>query len=211
MTNPLRLLVMVAALTGTLGIGTAAAQTVLVRNAPAGARSRSSSALRPPAPARWARTAMPRCPSRLGTDQTEIDANVFVDICDKMRRVIIMERGLVARPRAVGLRLPRYLRVFWVRPINTLVVDFGDVNPTLLLIEGRYTPPKPQAAGEEASTGPRHQAPTGFVLFGGGGLRSSATRRRFLCAATSAIAAAVRASAIRLVQATGSPGSWAPR
>jgi len=170
MTNPLRLLVMVAALTGTLGIGTAAAQTVFVRNAPAGAAVEVLVGSTAAGTGTVGQDGNASVPFTLGTGQTEIDANVFVDICETMRRIIIIERGRLPAPAASGCDRRDISGVFWVRPVNTLVLDFGDVNPTLLLIKGGYTPPKPQAPGEEVSAGPGHQAPTGFVLFGGGGL-----------------------------------------
>jgi len=170
MTNPLRLLFMAAALTGTLGIGTAAAQTVFVRNAPAGATAEVVVGGAAAGSGAVGEDGNASVGFSLGADKTEMDANVFVDICDKVRRVIIVERGRLPAPAAEGCDRRDISGVFWVRPINTLVVDFGGPSPTLLLVKGRYTPPKPQAEGGGESSGPRRQAPTGFVLFGGGGL-----------------------------------------
>ena len=170
MTNPLRLLVIAAALTGTLGIGTAAAQTVFVRNAPAGSAVEVVAGAATTGTGTVGEDGNASVPFTLGAGKAEMDANVFVDICDKMRRVIVMDRGRLPAPAAAGCDRRDIAGVFWVRPVNTLVIDLGDATPSLLLVRGRYTPPKPQAEGAEESAGPRHEAPTGFVLFGGGGL-----------------------------------------
>jgi hypothetical protein len=171
MTNPLRPLVMAAALTGTLGTGVAAAQTVFVRNAPAGATAEVVVNGATAGTGTVGEEGNGSVSFSLGQDKTEMDANVFVDICDKVRRVILVDRGRLPSPAAEGCDRRDISGVFWVRPINTLVIDFGGVNPTLLLIKGSYTPPKPHEESEEgSSSGPHRQAPTGFVLFGGGGL-----------------------------------------
>ena len=170
MTNPLRLLLMVAALTGILGVGTAAAQTVFVRNAPAGSAVEVVVGAATTGTGTVGDDGNASVPFTLGAGKAEMDANVVVDICDKTRRVIIVERGRLPGPPAEGCDRRDISGVFWVRPINTLVVDLGNATPSLLLVRGRYTPPKPQVEGAEESSGPRHEAPTGFVLFGGGGL-----------------------------------------
>jgi hypothetical protein len=170
MTNPVRLLVTAAALTGTLGSGTAAAQTLFVRNAPAGTPVEVVVGPATTGTGTVGEDGNASVPFTLGAGKTEMDANVFVDICDKMRRVVIIDRGRLPAPAAEGCDRRDIAGVFWVRPLNTLVVDLGGATPSLLLIKGRYTPPKPQAEGAEESSGPKHEAPTGFVLFGGGGL-----------------------------------------
>jgi hypothetical protein len=170
MTNPLRPLVMAAALTGTLGIGTAAAQTVFVRNAPAGTTVEVVANGGAAASGTVGDDGNASVPFTLGDGKTEMDANVFVDVCDKVRRILVVDRGRTPPAAADGCERRDISGVFWLRPVNTVVVDFGGATPTLLLIKGRYTPPRPQSTTEGESTGPRRQAPTGFVLFGGGGM-----------------------------------------
>src|SRR5437588_233259 len=48
--------------------------------------------------------------------------------------------------------------------------DVGGSTPKLLLIKGRYTPPKPAAEGEETHTW--RPSPTGMVVYGAAGLAS---------------------------------------
>jgi outer membrane protein with beta-barrel domain len=171
MTNPLRLLVMAAALTGTLGTGTAAAQTVFVRNAPAGSAVEVVVNGAPAGTGTIGEDGNGSVAFTLGDDKAEMDANIFVDTCDKMRRIVIVDRGRLPAPPAEGCDRRDVAGIFWVRPVNTLVFDFGGVNSSVLLIKGSYKPPKPQAeTSEESSAAPRRQAPTGFVLFGGGSL-----------------------------------------
>src|SRR3954470_1924941 len=139
MTNPLRLLVMAAALTGTLGSGTAAAQTLFVRNAPAGTTAEIVVHGAPPASGTVGEDGTASVPFSIAQGQTEIDANVFVDICGTVRRVIVVDRGRIPAPAAEGCDRRDIPGVFWVRSVNTLVIDFAGVSPTLLLIKGRYT------------------------------------------------------------------------
>jgi hypothetical protein len=52
------------------------------------------------------------------------------------------------------------------------VIDLAPANPTLLLISGSYTPPRPRTPEEEASgeSIPHAPLPKGLVMFAGGGL-----------------------------------------
>lgn len=163
MTNPWRPLIAAAALSVTLGAGTAAAQTVMVRNAPAGeaieVAFNASNVATGTADAGGVAT-LPLDLSAYG-NKTEIDANVFVDTCDKRHRIIVVERGQPIAAQEPGCDRREISGLFWVRRVNTLVIDVGGPNPTLMLIKGRY------------SIGPAHTwpaPPTGLVVFGGGGL-----------------------------------------
>ena len=86
--------------------------------------------------------------------QPEQDSNIFVDVCEKSRRVLVVDRN--KRPPALPAGCDRrdISGIFWVRPINTLVVDVSGTQPSMLLVRGAYKPPKPQAEGEEES-GPK--------------------------------------------------------
>ena len=105
----------------------------------------------------------------------EIDANVFLDTCDTTRRVVIVERDRLP-PAAEADCIRRQISgVFWVRKVNTLVIDAGGVNPTLLLINGSYSL-DPDAPARSWSP-----SLSGLVVFGGGGFGSFSDARALAC------------------------------
>lgn len=163
MTKPLRLLVAAAALNVTIGAA-ADAQTVIVRKAPAGTdielflnATKVSTA---PVDAAGDAT-LPLNLRENNAGKTDIDANIFIDTCDKLRRILVVERGQPAFAQQPGCDRREVSGLYLVRRPNTLVIDVGGANPTMMLINGAYGlgPQKP---------GPR--APKGLVLFGGAGL-----------------------------------------
>ena|SRR5438874_10339736 len=162
MVNPWRPLIAAAALSVTLGARTTEAQAVMVRNAPAGATIEvalnATNVGSGTADAQGVAT-LPLDLSAHG-NKTEIDANVYVDTCDTRRRIVVVERGQTIAPQEAGCDRREISGLFWVRRVNTLVIDIGGANPTLMLIRGQY------------DTGPAHtwSVPTGLVVFGGGGL-----------------------------------------
>ena len=173
MTSAWRLLCMAAALNVTLGAGAAAAQQVLVRNAPAGAPVElvvnAATAATGTANAAGEATLAFKVPEKDG--KAEMDANVFVDVCDKMRRVLIVDQARPVPPAAAGCDRREVSGLFWVRSVNTIVIDVGALKPTLLLIRGAYDPPKPEV-DEQGEPIPREPLPKGFMMSGGGGLTS---------------------------------------
>lgn len=179
--KPLRLLVMAAALNGTLGMASAAAQTLFLRNAPAGTAVEVLVNGTQSGQGAVGEDGNASVPFSLGSGTMEMDANVYVDVCDKLRRVTIMDRGRLPSPPAGGCERREISGIFWVRPLNTVVVNLGGANPTLLLVKGKYSPPKDVAEGDEESSGPRRQAPTGFVLFGGAGFTKFRDATRIAC------------------------------
>lgn len=162
MTKFWRLLV-AAALHVTVGAGVAAAQSVMVRHAPAGDTIElvlnATQVATATADANGDAT-LPLNLAENNAGKTEIDANVFVDVCDKLRRVIVVERGQPAAALQAGCERREISGLYWVRRVNTLVVDLGGPNPTMMLIRGEYDL-------EPARS--RSGAPRGLVLFGGGG------------------------------------------
>ena len=176
MTSPLRLLGMAAALNVSLGLGTAAAQRVMVRHLPPGTPVEvvlNGAAAGSGTVEQSGDVTIPfTLPEKDG--KSEIDANIFVDTCDKVRRIVIAEASRPAVPAAEGCERREISGLFWVRRVNTIVIDLGPANPTLLLISGNYTPPPDPIPGEE-NTGesiPHAPLPRGFVMFAGGGLAS---------------------------------------
>jgi hypothetical protein len=145
----------------------ASAQTIYVRNAKPGEKVEVvlNGATVASAPADQAGEA--KLPIDLAkTGKPEIDANIFIDACDAARRVIIVERGGAVPPVEPGGNCTRRdtQGVFWLRGINTLVVDLSpEANPSLLLVKGSYTP---RDVAEAEGTVPKRYAPTGLSLFG---------------------------------------------
>lgn len=164
MMKPLRLLAAAAALNVTIGAAVATAQTVIVRKVPAGDTIELFLNTTKIATATVDANGDATLPLNLrdtNAGKTDIEANVFVEACDKLRRVLVVERGQPAAAQQAGCDRREILGLYGVGRDNTLVIDGGGANPTMMLVKGSYGlgPEKP---------GPR--APRGLVLFGGGGL-----------------------------------------
>jgi hypothetical protein len=164
MIRPWRLLA-AAALTGTLGSGIAAAQTIVVRHAPPAetieAVLNSTNVARAEVTAAGDGT----LPLKLSAiNKTEIDANIFVDVCDKLHRITVVERTRLPEPPQPGCARRDVPGVYWVRPVNTVVVDVSGPTPSVLLIKGEYSVAAPR--NWTAS-------PAGLVVFGGGSYDST--------------------------------------
>jgi hypothetical protein len=163
MTKRLRLLV-AAALNVTIGAGVAAAQTVMVRQAPAGETIELFLNATKIATATVDATGDATLPLNLrehNAGKTEIDANILVDVCDKLHRILVVERGQPAAAPQPGCDRREISGLYGVRSVNTLVVEVGGVTPAMMLIKGAkgLTPDKLWTP-----------SPKGLVLFGGGGL-----------------------------------------
>jgi hypothetical protein len=95
----------------------------------------------------------------------EMDANLYVDACTKVTRIFIVGVGRQPAPPEGACRRSPIAGLFWVRTVNTLVVNVAGQPPSLMLIAGKYTPPAPGTEDLPRSWPP---APTGIVVFGGG-------------------------------------------
>lgn len=137
MTKPMRLLVAAAVLVIT-GSGVAAAQTVMVRNAPPGETVEvflnATKVATSSVPANG-ETTLPLNLHENNAGKLEIDANIFIDVCDKIRRIIVVERGQPAATQEPGCERRDIPGLYWVRRVNTLVVDIGGANPTMMLVK----------------------------------------------------------------------------
>lgn len=162
MIEPRRLLPLAAALILTLGVGVASAQTVIVKNAPAG----SNIELVLNATTIESAKADAEGVAKLGVNlsknvnKTQTDAQIFVDICGDVRRVYIAERGIQPPPQEPGCVRRDMGGLFLIRDVSSLLVDVGPASPTLLLRQGPISLDPPRT----------WTAPTGLVIFGGGGL-----------------------------------------
>jgi hypothetical protein len=171
MTRLWRLLAVAAALILTAGAGGAAAQTVMVRHAPPGV---SVELLLNDAVVGTG-TSSPEGDLTLDLklpEPGEMDSNIFVDVCQTSRRVLVVDRNKRAPVPPSGCDRREISGIFWVRRINTLVVDVGGTQPSMLLVRGKYVPPAPVEEGHEGESAPKRPSPTGFTLFGGSGLSS---------------------------------------
>src|SRR5258708_7431964 len=144
-----RLLAIAAALNVTAGACIAAAQTVIVRHAPPGVNVELllddavvATGTAGPAGDVSLDLKMP--------EPGEMDANVYADVCEKMRRVLVVDRNRRPPPPPAGCERREISGLFLVRRVHTLVIDIGGLQPSMLLVKGKYTPPKPVSAdGEE--------------------------------------------------------------
>jgi hypothetical protein len=176
MISPLRLLGMAAALNVTLGLGTAAAQKVMVRHVAQGTAVEvvvnGAAVANGTVDASGDVTIPFTLPEKDG--KAEMDANIFVDGCDRTRRIVIADAARPAPPAAEGCDRREISGLFWVRRANTLVIDLAPANPTLLLVTGNYTPPPDAVPGEEPSgeSTPHAPLPKGLMMWAGGGITS---------------------------------------
>lgn len=164
MMKSLRLLVAAAALNVTIGAAVATAQTVIVRKVPAGDTIELFLNTTKVGTATVDANGDAMLPLNLrenNAGKTDIDANVFVEACDKLRRVLVVERGQPAAAQQAGCDRREVPGLYVVRRDNTLVIDAGGANPTMMMVKGSY------GLGPEK---PGPTAPRGLVLFGGGGL-----------------------------------------
>jgi hypothetical protein len=161
MREPRRLLALAAALNLVLGVGAVSAQTVIVKNAPAG----SNIELVLNATTIESAKADAEGVARLGVNlsknvnKSQTDAQIYVDVCGDVRRVYIAERGIQPPPQEAGCVRRDMGGLFLLQTVSSILIDVGGPSPTLLLRQGPISldPPRTWAA------------PTGLVLFGGGG------------------------------------------
>jgi hypothetical protein len=146
--------------------GLASAQTVIVTNAPSGSKVEFvlNTATVGTASADASGTVTLSAPAADAL-KAETDAYIYVDACDDLQRVLVVDRNQPLAAEVPGCRRSQIAGVFLVRPISTLVVNVAGPTPTVLLRQGRFTPRAP---------GPRRtwNPPTGLVLSGGAGLGS---------------------------------------
>ena len=161
MMDPRRLLAVAAALNLTVCAGVSSAQTVIVRNAPPDSAVEVVLNDAPVGTAKTNDKGDALVPVGIGERlmKTETDAQVFVDTCPTVRRVLIVERAVQVPLQDAGCTRRDMGGIFVVRQVSSLVVDVGGASPTLLLRQGKVSLDPPRVW---------KPAPTGVVLFGGG-------------------------------------------
>lgn len=147
----------------TAGAATAFAQTVFIRNGPPGFTIEVMVNSTTTGSAVVDTSGVTTVPAPLpgGPAQTSIDAYLFVDTCEKIRRVVIAERGVMPPPVATDCERHEIPGLYLVRRISTIVIDFAGPTPSVLLRQGRYRIRPPRVW---------KPAPTGLVVYGGGAL-----------------------------------------
>jgi hypothetical protein len=160
-----RLVVTTAAVViATAAVGSA--QTVYVRNAPAGTNVEVIVNTASSGTGQVDANGEAKVGFKLPDGKTEMDSSIYVDTCDKLRKVLIVDHVRQASPPAEGCDRREVAGIYWVRPVNTIVVDVGGLAPALLLVRGEYTPPKPTAEGDDET--PARPLPKGLLMFAGG-------------------------------------------
>lgn len=166
MRNHWRTLVLAAVCHSMAGIGVAAAQTVIVREAPPESAVELVLNGNPVGSAAADDAGDAVIPMNLSAliGRSEMDANVLVDICGELRRVQVVERGMRPPPQGQGCDRREIIGVFFVRRVTSLVLHVGGPTPTILLVQGPYD------LRERGPARAWSTSPTGLVLFGGAGL-----------------------------------------
>jgi hypothetical protein len=169
-----RPLVLAAALCVTVGVGDATAQTVFVRNAPPGSATELvlNSATIASATADRGGNTMLLLKLPPNVDQT--DVHFYVDLCDNLRRVLLVERGLQPSPPQGSCERKEIVGFFVVGRVTTFVVELSGSNPAVWLRQGPVPPEwlTQQGPEGELATTAHRPSPKGLVLFGGGGFTS---------------------------------------
>lgn len=157
-----RLIAIAAALNLTVCVGAATAQTVIVRNAAAGSDVEVVLNDTPVGTAKANESGDALVPVGISERlmKTETDAQVFVDTCPTVRRVLIVERAVQVPVQDAGCTRRDMGGMFLIKSVSSLVIDVGGPSPTLLLRQGKVSLDPPRVW---------KPAPTGLILFGGGG------------------------------------------
>jgi hypothetical protein len=182
MRAPWRPLVAAAAL-NLIVTAAAAAQTVIVTKAPPGATVELvvNSAVAGTAPADAAgRATFALAPEARG-GKKESDAYVFVEYCDNLRRVILVEPGMEGFPAG---QCPRreVQGAYIVREITTLVINVSETAPAVLVRQGKAPAGwLTEEADQPPAAKPANAPGRGLFGFAGGGLASFGNAALFAC------------------------------
>jgi len=149
------------------GLGTASAQTVIVRSAPQGATIEAT--LNGGAPASATADNFGDARLTLQARITEAAVLVHIDDCGNRVRVLIVERGVQPAAPDPGCNRIDIASVFVMRPVTTFVVDMDGAATAVHLTQGR-----PPASWVERGAAAQHGISWGmpskglFVSIGGG-------------------------------------------
>jgi len=157
-----RLLAIAAALNLTVCVGAATAQTVIVRNAPPESTVEVVLNDTPvgTAKANEKGDALVSVGMSERLMKTETDAQILVDTCPTLRRVLVIERAVQVPVQDVGCTRRDMGGMFLIKPVSSIVIDVGGPSPTLLLRQDKVSLDPPRVW---------KPSPTGVVIFGGWG------------------------------------------
>lgn len=173
MSKVLRLLAVAAALNMVAAAGVAA-QTVIVRGAGPGqsveAVVNGGAANAGTVAADGMATVSGAIPPN-DVGRLEMDARLYVDRCDTLHRIHIVDRNRLPPPAESGCARTEVSGIYWVRQRSTIVIDVSRPIPTVLLRQGSYNPNAPA----------RRLSPKGLIVFGGGGLAKASDATSIAC------------------------------
>jgi hypothetical protein len=174
MTTPWRRLALAAMLFLTAGSGLAAAQTVIVRNLPAGAPVEIlfDGSVLAAAKADEKGDATVQIALQLVGGDWESNVKVYVDVCGELHRIGLVDRLSLSPTPADGCQRREVTGLYVMKSLTHLLVAVGGSRAAVWLRQGPV--PKEWMAQEgdldESLPRVRRPAPTGLVLFGGAGL-----------------------------------------
>ena len=137
----------------------AAAQNVIAREGPPGARLEVVLNAKPVGTATFDPQGEATVPLNLNANagRTEADVTVEVDVCGDLRRVIVVARGEAGYLPQPGCDRQSIAGLYFIRRQSTLIVRLGGAGPSLMLLQ------------REPGSHAWNPAPTGLMVFGGGG------------------------------------------
>lgn len=176
-------LVFAAAVLNLTVVAAASAQTVIVTKAPPGSAIElvvnSAVAATATADATGMAT-IPITPEARG-GKTESDTYVFVEYCDNLRRVILIEPGMQGY---AGGQCPRreVQGAYVLRQTTSLVVNVSEPAPSVLVRQGKVPPSwLTDEVERPAGAKPANAPSRGLYGFAGGGLTSFSNAAAFAC------------------------------
>jgi hypothetical protein len=169
-----------ATLTIVLWAAAGSAQTVIVRHVPVGA------SIEVVFDAASVGSATPNADgdatvkfSAVASRAAETAVRVSVELCDNLRRVLLVEPGASTLAPTPGCERREAPELYVLRPVTTLVIDVARPDFTVRIRQG----PAPQAWMRDVPPPPRvwRRAPGGLVIMGGGGGLQFADVRTAAC------------------------------
>ncbi|MFO7692170.1 MAG: hypothetical protein R6V57_03690 [Vicinamibacterales bacterium] len=174
-----------AAVLNLIVVAAGAAQTVIVTKAPPGSAIELvvNSAVAATATADATGLATMAVTTEARGGKTESDTYVFVEYCDNLRRVILIEPGMQGYPGGQCLRR-EVQGAYVLRQTTSLVVNVSEPAPSVLVRQGRVPPAWLSDEVEQAESAKPANAPSrGLYGFAAGGLSSFRDAAAFACGA----------------------------
>jgi hypothetical protein len=174
------------ALFAALGLGSASAQTISVKNVAPGAGLEATLGQATASGKADATGVASVTLNALegGPTAPEIVVVVHVDACGTDWRVVLVERTSDAPPPVPGCTRRDVPGAFVLRRITSLGIDVSGTSPSLLIRQGPL--PAGWVMGETTTERSGFEPPNGLIVFGGGGLAHFKDPVRLFCGNTAA-------------------------